>query len=291
MMKFRLAVLFAIFTVIPIPGLAQDQPFSFIMLTDPQFGMYASNKGFARETANYEFAVATVNRLKPGFIIVLGDLVNKEGDPEQIREFKRISGKIDSSIPAYYVAGNHDVGAEPTSETVAAFRQNIGRDYYSFRAGPIYGIVLDSTLMLAPQKAEAEYQEQISWLKKELETAKQSGADHIIVFQHHPYFLKEVTEPDAWGNIPLERRKTMLELLHSGGVHHVFAGHIHQNSIGKDGDLEMTAIGPVGMPFGEDGSGIRLANVKPSEIQHQYYNFGKMPDRLEIKSEPAAAAK
>ncbi len=253
------------------------------MFTDTQLGMYESNKGFARETANFEFVVAAVNRLKPAFAIVLGDLVNREGDSAQIQEFLRISRKIDSSIPVYYVPGNHDVGAVPTPEMLAAYRKNFGRDYYAFTAGPIYGIVLNSTLISEPQKAEAEFQEQDSWLKRELETAKKSGAPHIIVFQHHPYFLENAEEPAQYSNMPLDRRRQMLSLLHRYGVRYVFAGHIHKNNVGKDGDLEMVAIGPVSIPFGDEGSGIALAAVTTEGVQYRYYSFGKMPDRLEIK--------
>ena len=90
-MKTRFVILFAILTVFILPGIGQEQPFYFIMLADPQFGMYTSDKGFAQETANYEFAVATVNRLKPSFVVVLGDLSNKTGDPEEIGEFLRIT--------------------------------------------------------------------------------------------------------------------------------------------------------------------------------------------------------
>ena len=282
-MTRRLAILFTVFVFLLLPAAGQEKPLYFIMMTDPQFGMYQADKGFERETANYEFAVAAVNRLKPAFVVVLGDLVNKEGDTEQINEFTRITKKIDPSIPVYLVAGNHDVGHEPTPESIAAYRTNVGRDYYSFRAGPVYGIVLNSTLILNSKKTEGEYQEQISWFKKELEAAKASGARHIIVFQHHPYFANEPNEPDSWGNIPLERRRQMLELMHSEGVRYVFAGHVHKNSVAKDGDFEMTAIGPVGMPFGEDGSGIRLAYVTDSGVQHRYYHFGKMPDTLGLK--------
>jgi serine/threonine-protein phosphatase CPPED1 len=282
-MKIKLAIVFSLLFIVLIPGFGQEQPFSFIMLTDPQFGMYTQNKSFARETANYEFAIATVNRLKPGFMIVLGDLVNKEGDPEQIREFLRISGKIDPSVPAYYLPGNHDVGTPPTSQTIADYRKNIGRDFYSFRAGPIYGIVLNSNLIIAPQKAEAEYQEQNSWLKKELETAKASGVPHIIVFMHHPIFSDNVNERDQYNSIPMERRRPLLEMLHNAGVRNVFAGHVHKNITVRDGDLEMTTCGPVAMPFAEDGSGIRLAIITAKGLQHRYFEFGKMPDRLEIK--------
>jgi serine/threonine-protein phosphatase CPPED1 len=281
--RSKYVFLLAIFVVFIVPSFGQEQSLYFMMLTDTQMGMYASDKDFVRETANYEFAVATVNRLKPAFVILLGDLVNKEGNADELREFKRITAKIDSSIPVYCVAGNHDIGHQPTPESLAAYRQNIGRDYYSFRAGPIYGIVLNSTLIHAPQKAEAENQAQISWLKAELEKAKASDAKHIVVFQHHLYFVNDPKEPDQFGNIALERRQPMLALLHQYNVHYVFAGHIHRNSVGMDSDLEMTATGPIAMPFGEEGSGIRLAEVTAAGIKHRYYSFGKMPDGLAIK--------
>ncbi len=282
-MKPRLALVFILFSIALIPGFGQDLPFSFIMIADTQLGMSTQNQSFAREAASYEFAVANVNRLKPGFVIVLGDLVNRAGDADQIKEFQKISKKIDPSIPVYYLAGNHDVGGVPTSQTIAAYRQNFGRDYYSFRAGPVYGIVIDSALAIAPQRAETEYREQLSWLRKELETAKASGSAYIIVFQHHPYFLDNVNESDQYGNFPTERRKLMLELLHNAGIHYVFAGHLHKNVTLRDGDLEITASGPVAMPFEDDGSGIRLAIVTEKSLQHRYFDFGKMPDGLEIK--------
>jgi predicted MPP superfamily phosphohydrolase len=281
--KYKYAFAVVLLLVFLVPGIGQDQPFHFMILTDTQLGMYASNKDFVRETANYEFAVATVNRLKPRFVIILGDLINKEGDPEQLREFLRITGKIDPSIPVRLVPGNHDVGAAPTPELLAAYRKNIGRDYYSFRAGPVYGIVLNSVLIHNPQKAEDEYRKQTEWLKGELDTAKKSGAPQVIVFQHHPYFIKEAGEPDQYMNISLERRKPMLELLHAYNVRYVFAGHVHQNSVGRDEELEMTVTGPVAMPFGEGGSGIRLVEVTTSGARHQFFDFGKMPDALAIK--------
>jgi len=260
--------------------LGQAQPNHFILLGDPQFGMYSTNADFAQEAANYEFVVATVNRLKPGFVVVLGDLVNKAGDPDQIREFRRITAKVDASIPVYPVPGNHDVGNEPTPETLAAYRKNLGRDYYSFRAGQVFGIVLNSPLIFAPGKAPREYQEQEAWLRKELETAKDSGARHIILFQHHPLFKKSPSEPDEYENIPRERRLPLAELLNKYGVRYVFAGHTHKNLLARDGQLEVVATAPVGKPLGQDGSGIRVVTVSEAGLSHRYYEFGKLPDKL-----------
>ncbi len=279
--KCALLFVLVVFCIIPLAG--QEKPYYFMMITDVQLGMYGADKDFVRETANYEFAVATVNRLKPSFVIILGDLVNKAGDAEQIREFKRISAKIDPSITVYNLPGNHDVARQPTPESLEAYRKNFGPDYYSFKAGPVYGIVLNSTLIHSPQKAQDEYEKQLLWLKRELETAKASGAGQVIVFQHHPYFEKDAQEPDGVWNLPLERRQLFLSLLHQYGVRYVFAGHIHKNSMAKDGDLEMTATGPMSMPFGDDGSGLRLAEVTAAGVRTAYYDLGRLPDRLKLK--------
>jgi 3',5'-cyclic AMP phosphodiesterase CpdA len=283
-MKQKIAVLLLFFAVFLVFGFGQETAFYFAMLADTQFGMHTADRNFIQETANYEFAVATVNRLKPAFVIILGDLVNKAGDADQINEFKRISKKIDSSIPVYLVAGNHDVENVSTPETLAAYRREFGRDYYSFRAGPIYGIVLNSTVIHSPQNVESEYREQISWLEEELKKAKASDARHIVVFQHHPYFVENAQEPNQFGNIPLERRNVMLSLLHKYGVRYVFAGHTHRNFIAKDGELEVTASGPVSLSFGEEGSGIRLALVTDGSIQHRYFNFSRLPNTLTVEA-------
>ena len=282
-MKTRITLLFACIILFVIPGAGQG-PYYFIMMTDPQFGMYAQDKNFTQETANYEFAIATVNRLRPGFAIVLGDLVNKTEDADQILEYRRISGKIDATVPLYHVAGNHDVGRQPTPGTLEAYRKNIGRDYYSFREGPVYGIVLNSSLLCDPALAADAYEKQKSWLEKELQTAKASAAPHIIVFQHHPYFLETAGEADASWNIAAERRQPMLELLQRYGVRHVFSGHTHKNNSGKDGSMEVATIAPVGMAFDKDSaSGIVVVSVAGPDLQYRFYEFGKLPNRLGLK--------
>src|SRR5436190_12089820 len=125
---------------------------TFIQMSDPQFGMYAKDTGFEHETVNFDFAIATANRLKPAFVVVTGDLINKAGDAAQGAEYKRIAAKLNPAIKLYSVAGNHDVGNEPTPESLALYRERFGPDYYSFRAGDIAGFVLNSSLLKAPEK-------------------------------------------------------------------------------------------------------------------------------------------
>ena len=252
----------------------------FIQLADPQFGAATADRDFAQETANYEFVVANVNRLHPRFVVICGDLINKTGDPSQMAEYFRITAKIDKSIPVFAVAGNHDVGNDPTPTSLAAYREHYGPDYYSLREGEIYGIVLNSSLISAPAKAQAEADKQEAWLTRELATAKASGARHIVVFQHHSWFLEDPREPAQYFNIPLEQRRRYLAMLKAAGVRYVFAGHYHRNAYGKDGDLEMITSGPVGRPLGNDPSGIRIVTERENGLEHRYFTLGDIPNQF-----------
>jgi 3',5'-cyclic AMP phosphodiesterase CpdA len=257
------------------------EPLFFIQMSDPQFGMQSDNRDFRQETASFEFAIATANRLRPAFVVITGDLVNKAGDAAQIAEYRRIAAKLDSGIKLYSVPGNHDLGNEPTPESIEAFRKNIGRDYYSFRSGDLVGLVLDSPLIQHPENARQEYDKQLAWLRGELDKARRENVRHVVVFLHHPFFLKTADEKDEYFNIPLERRKLFLDLFREYNVQYVFAGHYHRNSDGRDGPLEMITTGPVGMPLDEARSGMRMAVVSDQGIRHQYFELGRLPNRTE----------
>jgi 3',5'-cyclic AMP phosphodiesterase CpdA len=267
-------------------GTPQDGPptngsdgFLFLQMADPQFGMFTKDRDFAQETANYEFAITTANRLKPRFVIVCGDLVNKPGDRAQIAEYRRITAKLDKSIRVYHVAGNHDVGNEPTPQSLASYQEQFGPDHYSFREGGLYGIVLNSSLIHSPGKATQQYEEQADWLKSELKEAGGSGARHIVVFQHHPFFLERGDEPDQYFNIPLVRRKQLLQSFRTAGIRYLFAGHYHRNAYGTDGDVKMITTGPVGMPLGGARSGFRAVWVSERDLRYEYMEFGAIPNQ------------
>jgi 3',5'-cyclic AMP phosphodiesterase CpdA len=258
-------------------------PFFFIQLTDPQFGMFTGNAGFEQETANMEFAVATANRLKPAFVVVTGDLVNQTGDEAQIAEYLRIVKRLDPAIPVYSVPGNHDVGNEPTPDRLAAYRERFGPDRYTFRLPGFVGVVLNSCLVHAPQKAPEEASRQEQWLRAELKSARAANPRHVVVFQHHPLFLKDAAEPDGYDVIPLARRPLFLEMYRDAGVRYVFGGHYHQNAAARDGDLEVVTTGPIGMPLRGASSGMRIARVRATGIEHRYYALGDLPARVTIE--------
>ena len=56
----------------------QNDPWFFIQITDPQFGMFTKNEGFEKETILYEKAVDKINKLKPDFVVITGDFVHSQ---------------------------------------------------------------------------------------------------------------------------------------------------------------------------------------------------------------------
>ena len=266
------------------------EPFFFMQLSDPQFGMFTDNKEFSKETVNYELAVAAVNRLRPAFVIITGDLVNKPGDDAQIAEYQRITAKVDRAIPVYNVAGNHDVENVPTAATVTAYNNLFGPDFYAFRHAGFAGLVLNSSVIHSPKQTTNQLAAQTAWLKTELQRARQEGAKPIVIFQHHPWFLKTAAEPDQYFNIPLERRAPHLALFREAGVKYLFSGHYHQNALARDGDLEAVTTGPVGKPIGNDKSGLRVVIVRDDGLEHRYYALEEIPARIDL-ARPAVPAK
>ncbi|WP_414662989.1 metallophosphoesterase [Horticoccus sp. 23ND18S-11] len=266
---------------------AAAEPFFFVQLSDPQLGMFTDNKDFAQDAANFEFAVAAVNRLRPAFVVITGDLVHKPGDSAQITEYRRIVAKIDRSIPVYNIAGNHDVQNVPTPESLQAYTKIFGADRYTFRHGGLVGIVLNSSVIHSPEKAPEQLAEQERWLRTELTKARTEGTRHVVVFQHHPWFIQSAAEADQYFNIPTARRAAYLALFREFGVRYLFCGHYHRNAEARDGTIENITSGPVGKPLGGAKSGIRVAIVRDDRIDHRYYELGELPVSIELNPAPA----
>ena len=70
---------------------------------------------------------------------------------------------------------------QPTPATLAAYREEFGPDYYSFRSGDLEGFVLNSSLIAAPEKAPAEADRQEAWLKAELAKPRAAWTICILI--------------------------------------------------------------------------------------------------------------
>ena len=275
--------------------------FFFIQMADPQFGLFAHVSGlsapeiealhrrgipvrpapkitgFADETRLYGKAIAEANRLRPDFVVMCGDMVNDSDDEEQLAELFRITGLLDEAIPMHWVAGNHDVGNELTPESLATYRRRFGEDNYFFDHGGSRFVVLNSNVAYDPTHVPEEWERQVDFLRDALVEARQRDSDHVVVFTHHPLFLREPDEADSIFVVPQVRRRVLLDLLTSYGAAAVFSGHYHKNSYGSYRGLRMVTSAAVGYPLGDDPSGFRTVRVYGDRIEHEYHALDRVP--------------
>jgi 3',5'-cyclic AMP phosphodiesterase CpdA len=280
--------------------------FFFIHMADPQFGFFASVSqlnqeqiderrqrgvyvrlapekitGFADETILYEKAIAEANRLRPDFVVMGGDMTNDADDLDQLAELRRITAKLDGNIPIYWVAGNHDAANRPTPETLVQYRQRFGEDNYSFDHQGSHFVVINSCVCFDPTDVPDEWDRLVAFLETDLRAARAKGGKHIIVFLHHPLFLDSPNDPDGYWVIPSQQRVVLLDIMKANKVSAVFAGHVHRNNLGQDGDLQMVTTGAVGYPLGDDPSGVRVVKVLDDSIEHEYFGLDDLPQTLE----------
>jgi serine/threonine-protein phosphatase CPPED1 len=251
-------------------------PYFIIQVTDPQFGMYESDKGFTKETNLYEKAVTAINSLNPDFVVLTGDLVNKKDDRPQVSEFKRITAKINKEIPVWYSPGNHDIGQPTSQKDIETFIADYGHDRFSFKHKKSVFIGINSCIVKSNDPVQE--MQQYDWLKKELSKAKK--AKQIIIFTHYPFFINAFDEPETYSNIAVATRNRYLSLFKEYGVDAVFAGHLHNNASARSEDLQMVTTSAVGKPLGKDKSGLRIIKVYPDRVESVFYALEEIPEKI-----------
>ena len=259
----------------------------FVQMSDTQLGMMNKpiipllnnwdmlNEDLEQEVANFNQAIQFTNRINPSFAIICGDLVNDRKNIKQRQAFANIVNTVSDDIPLYLVSGNHDVDNEPSKESLTAYRDTYGNDWYSFRSKNLLGIVLNSSVISSPDTVPEDAMSQKIWLKHELYRAKNlkvSGdIKFVFVFQHHPYLIDrkyEGTESVLGG----EEGEKYLELFIQNEVDAVFAGHSHSNHVGQFKNMKMITTGAIGLadPMSLSRSGLRVVKVGGDNFEHAF---------------------
>lgn len=215
------------------PGLAPNSgsAFSFVVLGDNTGG---------HEPGRWAHAVDIVNRLRPDFVLCVGDLI--EGyieNPAAINsmwdDFEAENSQLRS--PFFYVPGNHDT-TNQTMYGIYLKRHGVdGRAYYSFDYRDCHFVVLAVNDGILKPELLAE---QITWLEADL--AKAKGAKHTFVVYHRPAWeLKPF-----WAELAkrLDPAKTT-----------IINGHWHQMSFGVQDGIPTYVMGCTGAGTDADTSG------------------------------------
>lgn len=189
---------------------------------DFNFAIVSDNSG-GRRPGVFEDAIQKLNKLKPDFVISVGDLIDTKDfkldstkfDDKLIKErwleFNNITKQL--KVPFFYVAGNNDIR---NSKMEAHWVKQFGSTYYHFKHKTALFIVLNSE-----DKPGSEYGEisehQMNWLKTTLK--ENASASWTFIFLHRPMWLYENNKD--WKKIEeLTKNRTLT----------VFAGHHHTYS-------------------------------------------------------------
>ncbi|MBP9842105.1 MAG: metallophosphoesterase [Simkaniaceae bacterium] len=265
-----------------------EDSFFFIQMADCQLGCFDNNTSWQKEISLLDAAVVHINRLRPRFVILCGDMVHAfPGTPMRAAEtaaYKKVVSKIDRTIPLICLCGNHDVGNTPIPWSILRFEAEFNAPhYFSFWVGGVQGIVLNSSLISDPSQAGPLYIEQLNWFKQQLAVRVNGHPPvHRLVFSHHPWFLKSATEADNYYVIPKARRIPFLDMMKQSGVTAAFCGHYHRNSYGTYQGMPVITTSAIGRPLGSDPSGFRIVKVYHNRIEHAYYGLSKVPTRVAL---------
>lgn len=222
--------------------LRQNPDFTFALISDPQFDRETNR---ATLISRAEATIRDLNRLKPAFVLVAGDLVNNNL-PEEWELFNETFSAL--KPPKYVVPGNHDVlfnydfietsyssAPEQKPEYARIVRQALADAAKEGFTGPAalyekytgekprqlieHGNCAFITVPFLTMRADAE---QIEFLREQLRRTQDK--EHVFVLAHYPSL-------PAFGNnvLPQFGGTEVLSLLHEHRVTGYLFGHRHRN--------------------------------------------------------------
>lgn len=155
-------------------------------------------------------------------VIFGGDTVDDGGDEAQWLHFWQAAGSALNGVVTAAVPGNHDhhvlLSEQFDYPDTAPVLPEEGF-FYSLRIGSVFFVMLDSNIMGAAN------QQDMDWLKEELESEDSRTADWRIAVMHHPMWTAVDNPKDA------QRADTMREyflpILEANNVQLILCGHQH----------------------------------------------------------------
>jgi len=252
---------------------AWQGPFFFVQMSDVQLTDRGDGARPTKRARLFEETLEKINHLRPAFVVITGDLISSAGNDEQWNEFKRLSEGLDETIPLYLLPGNHDIENTPSLENLVWYRKRVGPDWMSFQYGGCSFILLNSTIIKAPRKIPQETSRQWEWVEGELESPSAIKSRHLIVFQHHPLYLKSSEEMHHKWNLPEKARRRLLDHFKDAGVKAIFSGHLHRN---HETDTESFVMASTDYP------GARIVKVYEDRLEHVFYLPEELPEEIPL---------
>ena len=187
-------------------------------------------------TDNFHRLSEYIESNRPDLVVNTGDLAFDAPTSRDDLDFART---LHDGLPVTcrYLAGNHDIGDNPTKVGPApshpvterdrqSFLSLFGEDRWRFEAAGWCFIGLNSLVMNSGLASEAE---QFDWLASQLSAA---GGKPVALFLHKPLFLNSPDDPELAATsiryVPMPARRRLVEMFRAVDLRLVASGHVHQ---------------------------------------------------------------
>ncbi len=252
----------------------EQDPFTFVQLCDTQLGF----GGYEHDMQSFNIAVNQINALNPDFGIICGDLVNDRND-SSFTDFKEIRQRF--NMPCYSAPGNYDVGNVPNNTTLDYYRRTIGEDYYKFQNKGYSFLVVNTQLWKVDLKNE--YEKHDNWFR---ETLKDNGKNEnpVLVIGHYPLYVESIEEEETYHNLPLIKRKEVMELFKQNNVVAFITGHTHKTIINNYENIQLVSGGATSKNIDGSPLGFRTWEVSFDTITQNFVTLQPVKNTSENQS-------
>ncbi|NLR91427.1 metallophosphoesterase [Flammeovirga agarivorans] len=262
-MILRLKKLFLLVTLSTLTfscGKKVEQAFSFVQLCDPQLGM----GGYEHDKETFAQAVEQINELNPDFVVICGDLVHSPND-SSYKDFQEIMSGF--TVPCHLAPGNHDIRKVPTAQTIAYYRNKIGKDYYHFKNKDHLFIITNTQYWKCDVENESKLHNE--WFEKTIKR-KKSKRHSTFVIGHYPLYTESPDEKEHNFNLPEPHRKQILQLLKDNNAAAYLSGHTHKLTINNYEDIELVSGETTSKNFDKRPFGYRVWTVDQNAVEHHF---------------------
>lgn len=186
---------------------------NIVLITDLHIGKEGEDTYGVDVRKNFLTILKAIKEEQADAIVINGDLCFDEGESAIYQWIKKYLDQL--SIPYYITVGNHDNGEMMAEVFDLQDHFHNGCLYFTHQFDHWKGIFLDTGIRRVSE-------EQLQWLTKELQSAKQP----VAIFMHHPPIISGVPFMDK--NHALDNMIIFQEMLADDArTIPIFSGHYH----------------------------------------------------------------
>lgn len=244
------------------------------------------NRFYRELRAKMRESIDRFNRLKPDFVVELGDFIDAAdsveeeiGNLEAIEaEYARFSG------PRHYVLGNHCVHTLTKEEFLE--HSGAASPFYSFDSGPFHFVVLDACFRA---DGVAYGRKNFHWTDTEIPSDERDWLAVDLGKTNKPTVIFAHQRLDLENNYAVKSSPEVRRILEkSGQVLAVFQGHSHKNEYREIRGIHYCTLRAMVEGSGKENNGYGLLKMFPDGSMH-LTGFREQVDRdFSTDSKPPA---